>query len=99
MGTWLRETSFESRDWSGLMANTVHLQYFAILREQRGTDRETLTTEASTLRELYEALATQHGFTLSAAQVRPAVNEAVADWDRPVTDGDRIVFLPPVAGG
>lgn len=81
------------------MANTVHLQYFAILREQRGTDSETLTTQAATLRELYDSLVAEHGFTLSSAQVRPAVNEAVADWDRPVSDGDRIVFLPPVAGG
>ncbi|MBW7929058.1 MAG: MoaD/ThiS family protein [Fimbriimonadaceae bacterium] len=81
------------------MDKTVHLQYFAILREQRGADRETLTTQAATLRDLYDALAREHGFTLTAAQVRPAVNEAVADWDRAIEDGDRIVFLPPVAGG
>lgn len=82
-----------------MMANTVHLQYFAILREQRGADRETLTTQAATLRDLYETLAREHGFTLTTAQVRPAVNETVADWDRAIADGDRIVFLPPVAGG
>jgi len=33
------------------MDKTVHLQYFAILREQRGADRETLTTQAATLRD------------------------------------------------
>ncbi len=81
------------------MANTVHLQYFAILREQRGTDHETLTTEAADLRELYEALSAEHGFTLASHQVRPAVNEVVADWNDTIKDGDHIVFLPPVAGG
>ena len=31
--------------------------------------------------------------------LRVAVNAEFAAWDRPVRDGDEIVFLPPVAGG
>ena len=27
------------------------------------------------------------------------VNEEFAEWDTPIGDGDRVVFIPPVAGG
>jgi len=31
--------------------------------------------------------------------LRVAVNEEFSDWQRPLEDGDRVVFIPPVAGG
>jgi len=31
--------------------------------------------------------------------LKVAVNEEFAAWDRPLADGDRVVFIPPVAGG
>jgi molybdopterin converting factor small subunit len=31
--------------------------------------------------------------------LRVAVNEEFVDWSRPLESGDRIVFIPPVAGG
>jgi len=36
---------------------TVHIQYFAILREQRGVARETLSTSATTTAALYDECA------------------------------------------
>ena len=78
---------------------TVHVQYFAILREQRGLSAETLTTSAPSLTALYDELCARHKFTLPADRIRAAVNDAFVLSSSPLRDGDRIVFIPPVAGG
>lgn len=77
----------------------VDVQYFAILREQRGADAETLSTEATTPAALYEELRAKHGFTLGADRIRAAVNDEFVRNDAALKEGDRIVFIPPVAGG
>ena len=43
---------------------TVQVQYFAILREQRGVTEEKLSTGAGTAEALYEELRARHRFTL-----------------------------------
>lgn len=78
---------------------TLHLEYFAILREQRGLARETLATSATTAADLYEELRARHDFTLPVDRVRAAINEEFAPWHALLREGDRIVFIPPVAGG
>jgi sulfur-carrier protein len=78
---------------------TIMVQYFAILREQRGVSQETLTTTAATPAALYEELRARHPFTLPGDRVRAAVNDAFVAADAPLREGDRIVFIPPVAGG
>ena len=81
------------------LTRTVHVQYFALLREQAGTTRETLTTPARNPRELYDALRLRHPFTLDAELLRVAVNGEFGDWQQPLAEGDTVVFIPPVAGG
>ena len=78
---------------------TVHIQYFAILREQRGLGRESLATAATTAAALYDELRTRHGFSLPVDRVRAAINEEFVAWDTPLRDGQTVVFIPPVAGG
>lgn len=78
---------------------TLRIQYFAILREQRGLTQETLVTSATTPTALYEELRARHGFTLPADRVRAAVNDDFVAATHPLRDGDRLVFIPPVAGG
>jgi sulfur-carrier protein len=78
---------------------TLHVQYFAILREQRGLTEERVNTAAATPAALYEELRARHGFTLPGDRVRAAVNEVFVAADAPLCDGDRLVFIPPVAGG
>lgn len=80
------------------MVNVV-VRYFAVLREQRGLDSENVATDSATLRALYIDLADRHGFRLPVGVVRYAVNGTFVDQDRPLTDGDEVVFVPPVAGG
>jgi molybdopterin converting factor subunit 1 len=77
----------------------VQVRYFAALREQAGVSEEQLETTAATPAELYEELRARHGMQLPAAMLRVAVNEEFADWSRPLESGDRVVFIPPVAGG
>lgn len=78
---------------------TVRIQYFALLREQRGVGQETLATTAATAGELYAELRSRHGFTLPADRLRVAVNGEFAPWDVSLSDGAELVFIPPVAGG
>ncbi len=78
---------------------TVHVQYFAILREQRGISQENITTSTVTPGALYEELRGKHQFTLPGNRVRAAVNDTFVDSAAPLREGDRIVFIPPVAGG
>lgn len=77
----------------------VNLQYYAQLREQAGTSGEQVTTTATSLRDLYEELRAARGFSLAADALKVAVNAQFSAWDRPLRDGDTIVFIPPVAGG
>ena len=78
---------------------TVTVQYFAILREQRGLTQETLATSAATPAALYDELRARHPFTLPADRVRAAVNDEFVAAAAPLRDGDRVVFIPTVAGG
>lgn len=81
------------------MTKNVRVQYFAILREQRGLAQENLLTAAETAGELYDELRARHGFTLPQDRLRAAVNDEFAPWAAPLREGDALVFLPPVAGG
>lgn len=81
------------------MKKTIRVRYFAILREQRGLDEETVLTGASTAAELYDELRSAHRFTLSSERVRVAINDDFAPWAATVREGDVLVFIPPVAGG
>jgi molybdopterin synthase sulfur carrier subunit len=80
-----------------MTAITVH--YFAILREQRGLAQEKLSTTAATPAALYEELRARHGFTLPGDRVRAAVNDEFVAATAALREGDRVVFIPPVAGG
>jgi len=82
-----------------LSGKSIHIQYFAILREQRNAPEETLQTGADTARDLYDSLRADHAFSLDADRLRVVVNEEFVDWDVTLVDGDRVVFIPPVAGG
>jgi molybdopterin synthase sulfur carrier subunit len=81
------------------MTHTIHVQYFAALREQAGRGSESLATASRTAADLYDELRVRHGLTLPRSVLKVAVNEEFAAWDRPLADGDRVVFIPPVAGG
>ena len=71
------------------------VQYYAVFREQRGLHEETLDTDAHTAADLYREL----GLSLSPDLVRVSINLQFKPLDSPLTTGDTVVFIPPVAGG
>lgn len=77
----------------------VTLDHFAIFRDVRGRERETVDTAARTAAELYEEMRDRFGFPLPIDALRVAVNDEFAAWERELRDGDRVAFIAPVAGG
>lgn len=78
---------------------TVTILYFALLREQRGLDREQIAVTQETAADLYKRLQNQFAFTLPSHFVKYAINGEFVDQMTMLHDGDEVVFVPPVAGG
>ena len=79
----------------------VSVRYFARLREQAGTETETIADvpPGSSVAALYDALRRSHPSLPERAGVRAAVNREFADWDAEIHPHDEIAFIPPVSGG
>ena len=82
---------------------TLDILYFAWLRERVGQPRETVTTDAATVRDLIaELTATSEGHAAAfsdMASLRCAVDQQLADLDSPITDAREVAFFPPMTGG
>jgi len=78
---------------------SVHIQYFAMLKEQAGKGQETLSVTARTLGELYLHLTEERHLSLPLSMIQVAVNDEFSRLDREINEGDRVVFIPPMAGG
>lgn len=78
---------------------TFVVEYYALLREERGVTQESVDSPALTPAALYDELRARHGFSLSRDALKVVVNEDFVEWDVPLSDGDTVVFIPPVAGG
>jgi molybdopterin converting factor subunit 1 len=75
------------------------IRFFALLREQAGCRELTLETAAATPAALYAELSRIHGLQVPPAILTFAVNERYVPADAPLAAGDRVTFIPPVAGG
>ena len=81
------------------MTKTIHIQYFALLREERGLSQETITMEVHTAHDLYVELKRKFGFRLDVDFLRVSINNEFKSWQTPLAHNDRVVFIPPIAGG
>lgn len=81
------------------MNKTVSVEYFTILRDERGESSETVTTDAETYRDFYDKLKGKHGFSLDSERLMLIVNNSPREWNESLSDGDKVVFIPPIAGG
>ncbi len=80
--------------------STITLLYFASLQAQAQTATEVINLAAGGKpATVYQQLQQQYGFSLTPAQLRAAVNHAMARWDQVLNDGDILAFIPPVSGG
>lgn len=77
----------------------VNVRYFAVLRDRRGVDFETVETSAISASEFAALLIDQHNLGLPPSLVRVAINGAFVSDEVQLNDGDEVVLIPPVAGG
>lgn len=77
----------------------IQIRFFAVLREQAGVAALDLVTAATTPAELYRELQATRALTFPAGLLRVAVNERYVAMESPLQAGDRVVFIPPIAGG
>jgi molybdopterin synthase catalytic subunit len=84
---------------SGFVA--VRTRLFARLREQAGTDAQTVEVlPGATVDDVYDALQKLHpALDPNRESVRAAVNQEFAEWNVIVAAGDEVAFIPPVSGG
>ena len=78
---------------------TLTVRYFAMFREHAGIDEENLSLEAETAADVFNATRDRHGSPEPSGHRKVAINDEMADWDSPVSDGDTVLLFPPVAGG
>ena len=79
----------------------ISVLYFAVFRERLGVDHEALEVGGGArVRDAVEALAGRHpAIAALRGKFRCAVNQEFCDDDHPLTQGDELALIPPVAGG
>ena len=80
---------------------TVHLRFFASLRERMKTSAaERTLAEGSTIADLWEALCRERpDLGPLSASISFAVNREYVERDHRLADGDEVALIPPVSGG
>ena len=77
----------------------IKVRYFAAFREATQTESERLQTEAETPSALFAECAVRFEQLQNYSAAMVAINDDMADWDSALSDGDEVLFFPPVAGG
>ena len=77
----------------------ILVEYFALFREMAGCDKEFIKTDAVDASALYREIQVRHARALDPGRMKVAINDEFSAWDTPLADGDRVVFITPVAGG
>ncbi len=83
---------------------TVHVRFFASLREAVAAERlevviERPVTVSGLLEALGERLSESALAALTAESIRVAVNQELMSGAVEIRPGDEVAFLPPVTGG
>ena len=84
-----------------MVAMTVRVRFFAILKDRAGTDAAEVTLDdGATVGVALEAIARRYeSLATLLPRVAPAVNRAYARRDERLNDGDELALIPPVSGG
>jgi molybdopterin synthase sulfur carrier subunit len=77
----------------------IVVKWFAAYREATGIATETIETDAKTAAELFGEMIEKHGNLASFSGALVAINDEMKDRDSVFSDGDEVLFFPPVAGG
>ena len=79
------------------MKNKV--RYFAVFRDQTGCESEAIDWPGGTAAELFQLMAEKHTSLKTEAAALVAINDEMAGWETALSEGDEVLFFPPVAGG
>ena len=77
----------------------IEVQYFARFRELAGCASESLDSEAGTARDLFAECCERNPGLAELEHMKVAVNDELCAWDSALSDGDTVLFFPPVSGG
>ena len=79
----------------------MRVRLFAALREAAGCEQlELELPEGATALDAWERLAALHpGLAPRRANLAASVNRRYASFEVPLSEGDEVVFIPPVSGG
>ncbi len=81
-------------------SRSIHVRFFAVLREQAGCSTVEVNSAARDAAALYGELQQRYpGLTFPPHLLKVSINERYAAMDAPLQAGDRVVFIPPIAGG
>jgi len=75
------------------------VRYFALFREQTSCASESVDCHVETAAELFQLMAEKHPLLKTEAAALVAVNDEMAAWETILSEGDEVLFFPPVAGG
>ncbi|HEV2124332.1 MAG TPA: molybdopterin converting factor subunit 1 [Chloroflexota bacterium] len=77
----------------------IKLRYFASIREALGKREEEIdVAEGATVGDVWARLVSEQP-KLTDQRYRPAVNQEYTSTEEALSDGDELVFIPPVSGG
>ena len=75
---------------------TIHVRFFASLREQTGIDSKIVDADGlHDIRDLWSALTDEPLDETTLV----ALNKTYVGSDHVITDGDEVAFFPPITGG
>lgn len=82
---------------------TLHVLYFAWVRERIGEGQEVVETNAATVAELVAELKAKGPHYAAAfadtTALRAAVDQELVEFDASITDAREVAFFPPMTGG
>ena len=90
-------------DGSGPLAVIIHVRLFAAIRETLGRDQVQLNlADGATPEDAWQELLRldlRDELPARRNNLAAAVNRRYSKFDVPLSDGDEVVFIPPVSGG
>lgn len=101
-GLWTKETvnmQTASHAETGKTGKKIILEYYGAIRESRGLSQESITTCADCIDDLFSELSGRNLIPFPKSILSVAVNDDFCSFGTELKDGDRVVFMTPVAGG
>lgn len=77
----------------------INMNYFAFFRDMAKCSQEFIETDALNPKELYQELKQKYDFNICPSNLKVAINDEFHNFETVLNDGDKVVFIPPVAGG